>query len=45
MLILQFMMNIELQMDNPKRREAYWSALTMGLAYFFGILSHENQDR
>jgi hypothetical protein len=31
------MMRFELKLEEPKRREAYLSALIMGLAYFIGM--------
>ena len=32
----QFMMDFELKLEKPRRREAYISAAVMGLAYFIG---------
>lgn len=33
---VQFMMDFELKLEKPGRRQAYISALVMGLAYFIG---------
>ena len=31
------MMDLELKIDQPRRRDAFWSGVTMGMAYLFGI--------
>ena len=30
------MMDLELKIDQPRRRDAFWSGVTMGMAYLFG---------